>query len=448
MVHSKIVLRTLLCLVLITGVVAVLPAAAQEADGLVSNERGTVGISSPAADDMISGAVVIMGTAISPEFSYYKVEYSVDGDTWFPIDGEAYKHETAVTNDVLATWDTTVFTDGAYWLRAVVVDDTGNYVASDPIMVMVDNSKVEEEVAVETEEEVAVMEEQAAEEAVAEEAVAEEEVTQEEAASPSGLVSNERGTVGISSPAADDMISGAVVITGTAISPGFSYYKVEYSVDGDTWIPVDGEAYKHETAVTNDVLATWDTTVFTNGAYWLRAVVVDNTGNYVASGPIMVTVDNQNLTEEMLKNAGYQGIYEEPIQLTDGTYEGEPFVEGGASRPTVTFIQPYAVGDLNGDGVDDAAVLLVESSGGSGSFVYMAAVLNQDGKPENVDTVLLGDRVQVQSLTIADDQINVTMLAHGPDDPLCCPTQEVEQTYELQDNKLVQTGGDVISSGE
>ena len=52
MLRSKIVFRTLLCFVLISGVVAVLPAAAQEADWLVSNERGTVGISTPAADNL------------------------------------------------------------------------------------------------------------------------------------------------------------------------------------------------------------------------------------------------------------------------------------------------------------------------------------------------------------------------------------------------------------
>jgi hypothetical protein len=49
----------------------VLPAAAQEADWLVSNERSTAGISLPAADDVISGAGEITGTAISPGFSYY-----------------------------------------------------------------------------------------------------------------------------------------------------------------------------------------------------------------------------------------------------------------------------------------------------------------------------------------------------------------------------------------
>jgi lipocalin len=289
MMRRKVSLKTLLCVVLVASMAAVsLPAAAQEADWLVSSERGTVGISSPAADDTVSGAVEITGTATSPDFSYYKVEYSVDGDTWFPVDGDAYMHETAVTEDVLVTWDTTVFKDGTYWLRAVVVDNTGNYVASDPLSVTVAAPEVEEEVVAEAEEEVAAEEEMVAEEAVAEEEVAAEE----EAAAPSWLVSSERGTVGISSPAADDMVSGAAVITGTATSPDFYYYKVEYSVDGDTWFPVDGDAYMHETAVTEDTLVTWDTTVFKDGTYWLRAVVVDNTGNYVASGAIMVTVSN------------------------------------------------------------------------------------------------------------------------------------------------------------
>ncbi len=144
------------------------------------------------------------------------------------------------------------------------------------------------------------------------------------------------------------------------------------------------------------------------------------------------------LDEEALKNAEYAGIYEEPVQLTDGKYEGEPFVAGGASRPTVLFIEPYALGDLNGDKAEDAAVLLVENSGGSGSFVYLAAVLNQDGQPENAATTLLGDRAQVKSLSIADGQITVTLVTHGPNDPMCCPTQEETRVYRLESGQLVQ----------
>jgi hypothetical protein len=150
------------------------------------------------------------------------------------------------------------------------------------------------------------------------------------------------------------------------------------------------------------------------------------------------------LTEEMLKNAEYQGIYEHSVQLVDGAYEGEPFVEGGASRPTVTFVGPTAFGDLDGDGVDDAAALLVESSGGSGSFVYLAVLRNREGKPANVATQLLGDRAQIQALAIAESRLRVKMVTHGPDDPMCCPTQEVEQIFELREGSLVQTAGEEL----
>jgi hypothetical protein len=140
-----------------------------------------------------------------------------------------------------------------------------------------------------------------------------------------------------------------------------------------------------------------------------------------------------------LKNATYGGVYpDQETTLTDGLYEGEPFVEGGASRPTVTFIEPYAFGDLNGDGLDDAAVLLVENSGGSGSFVYLAAVVNEDGQPANVATELLGDRAQVQSLDISDGTLTVEMVTHGPNDPMCCPSLKVLDTYELQGEAWVQ----------
>ncbi|MBC7121539.1 MAG: hypothetical protein H5T33_08270, partial [Candidatus Methanosuratus sp.] len=254
MVRKKILVVSLVCLLLITGVFAALPAAAQEADWLVSSERGTVGISSPKAGDKVSGSVEIAGTAISPNFSYYKVEFSIDSERWSPVDGDAYKHETQVNEGALATWDTTLYPDGTYWLRAVVVDNTGNYVVSVPFEVTVANAG-------------AVIE------------------AEEEEAALSWLVSSERGTVGISSPKAGDKVSGSVEIAGTAISPNFSYYKVEFSIDSERWSPVDGDAYKHETQVNEGALATWDTTLYPDGTYWLRAVVVDNTGNYVVSVP-------------------------------------------------------------------------------------------------------------------------------------------------------------------
>jgi heat shock protein HslJ/LysM repeat protein len=148
-----------------------------------------------------------------------------------------------------------------------------------------------------------------------------------------------------------------------------------------------------------------------------------------------------------LTNATYQGIYEQPVTLTNGTYEGEPFVEGGASRPTVTFIpDPVAYGDVPGDDQNDAAVLLAENSGGSGTFVYLAVVVNQDGQPVNVATILLGDRAQVQSMKIENKQIAVNLIQHGPDDPMCCPSQQVIKTFALQGDQLVEVSSEEVSA--
>ncbi len=139
-----------------------------------------------------------------------------------------------------------------------------------------------------------------------------------------------------------------------------------------------------------------------------------------------------------LKNGVYEGIYAEPVQLADGKFEGEPFVEGGASRPTVTFVN-HAFGDLNGDGATDAAVALVENSGGSGVFWYLAAMINQDGKPVNVATHFLGDRWQVQSMVITDGEIVLDAVTHGPEDPMCCPSVEKSLTFVFQDGQWVET---------
>ncbi len=155
--------------------------------------------------------------------------------------------------------------------------------------------------------------------------------------------------------------------------------------------------------------------------------------------PTMDAGSTANLTVNMLKNAQYSGIYSATVQLTDGQYEGKPFVEGGASRPSVKFVDNfYALGDLNGDNIDDAAVFLAENSGGSGVFTYVAAVLNKNGEPVNVGTASLGDRINLISVEIENGIIAVDMVTQGPDDPLCCATLEVVKLFELKDVELVE----------
>jgi hypothetical protein len=147
------------------------------------------------------------------------------------------------------------------------------------------------------------------------------------------------------------------------------------------------------------------------------------------------------LTVEALKNATYDSEWaaEGVAQLRDGEYRQKyPGAEDAASELVIAFYDDmYAFGDLNSDGVEDAAVVLATSGGGSGTFVTLEAVVNDQGTPRNVASVLLGDRAQVNSVTIESREVNVDVLTHAPDDPMCCPTLKVSQRYVLQGASLV-----------
>lgn len=154
------------------------------------------------------------------------------------------------------------------------------------------------------------------------------------------------------------------------------------------------------------------------------------------------------LTDEQIKNALYQGIYDAPVQLTDGQYQGEGVDADSASLPSVTYLN-HEFGDLNGDGVADAVVLLVENSGGSGSFVYLAAVINEAGEASNVSTVLVGDGVQVESITVEGATIHLQAKTFAADDPQCCPSLEQTLSYTFEAAQLVsqQPASDTSDEG-
>ncbi|RMF51219.1 MAG: hypothetical protein D6749_08480 [Chloroflexota bacterium] len=84
------------------------PSAAQE--------EGLAIITSPAPAQTLIGVVNVQGTAASPNFQRYRLEYAVQGSLepeWFSIVEIAQQ----VTNGTLALWDTTALPDGVYQLR-------------------------------------------------------------------------------------------------------------------------------------------------------------------------------------------------------------------------------------------------------------------------------------------------------------------------------------------
>jgi hypothetical protein len=145
-------------------------------------------------------------------------------------------------------------------------------------------------------------------------------------------------------------------------------------------------------------------------------------------------------TDTELKNVEYQSewIDSGTVKLTNGEYRVQA-APGSASEIIIFLTDHAACGKLEEQ--DAMAVVLVSSGGGSGSFYDLAVLTETDGRPENVAIHSLGDRVMVNSLVIKNDEIVLDMVTHGPDDPMCCPTQPVVKIYKLKGNEIIEING-------
>lgn len=123
-----------------------------------------------------------------------------------------------------------------------------------------------------------------------------------------------------------------------------------------------------------------------------------------------------------------------PVTLTRGEYRA-PAAPGSAGQVTLRLTDQRAFATLADR--QAGAVVLATSMGGSGSFSELALLSRQADGWVNTDTVLLGDRVKVRNVAIENRVVVVTMTTHGPKDPQCCPTQEVQKRFTIQDNRLV-----------
>ena len=125
------------------------------------------------------------------------------------------------------------------------------------------------------------------------------------------------------------------------------------------------------------------------------------------------------------------------IQLINGEYR-EPSTPGSVAQTVVKLTQAKAFGRL--DGREVSVVILVTDLGGSGTFYDLALLVKSPQGWVNEAIVFLGDRINIHSLVIADNAVEVDMTAHEPEDALCCPTRRVIQRFVLHKNQLIKAG--------
>lgn len=143
--------------------------------------------------------------------------------------------------------------------------------------------------------------------------------------------------------------------------------------------------------------------------------------------------------------AGYENatytIDGKPVTLVDGSAESD-IAPGSASKLVTRYFGNAAMGDLNGDGAADAAFILTQTGGGSGTFYYVAAALKTADGYQGTNAILLGDRIAPQTTEIDHGGITVNYADRKPTDPMTTPPSVgVSRSFSVENGTLTETTG-------
>ncbi len=161
-----------------------------------------------------------------------------------------------------------------------------------------------------------------------------------------------------------------------------------------------------------------------------------------ATPTIAPTPTVARLTWEQLKGATYilpknwGGPPDGLLPMQDGAFT-YAYIPGAASVERYLLYRGVAFGDLNADQVEDAVVILIHSSAGTGTFYHLAVVLNEHGEPRPLEPVFLGDRIIIEQVAVTRSEVELVFGTYREEEPFgSTPTLQMAQRYRLHDQTL------------
>lgn len=134
------------------------------------------------------------------------------------------------------------------------------------------------------------------------------------------------------------------------------------------------------------------------------------------------------------------------VPLYDG-YSAIPAAPGSNAAITTRALDPVAA-DLDNDGNDDAALWLAQSRGGSGTFYYAAAAMQEDGSCRQTAAMFLGDRIAPRDLSVQNGIMAYEYLKTADNEPMSAePSVKTVKYLTLRNGELleVNTKDDLIT---
>ena len=149
------------------------------------------------------------------------------------------------------------------------------------------------------------------------------------------------------------------------------------------------------------------------------------------------SIDFKNFTYD----AYCAGEDSETVTVKDGEYSYEKQEDGWVDRVYFKIFN-ISYGDLTGDGRDEAVVLSVCNTGGTGNFSEGYIFTLKGGKPVQVAHIPGGDRAYggLREARVENGLLVVESNDVGELGGACCPEFVVTSRYRLSGDKLVKVG--------
>lgn len=105
------------------------------------------------------------------------------------------------------------------------------------------------------------------------------------------------------------------------------------------------------------------------------------------------------------------------FDMSDGVAVIPPS-QDSATANTLRLIGVPVMGDSDGDGNPDAALLVQHDPGGSGTFYYAVVAINDGGSYRASNALLLGDRIEPRAVKFTDGRFVYTYAERKPGDAM------------------------------
>lgn len=155
-------------------------------------------------------------------------------------------------------------------------------------------------------------------------------------------------------------------------------------------------------------------------------------GRYLREG----RCNQKDLITHGMDPLNHSYLIEKEKVILDGSHARKK-IPGTTAIIITEVIHKPIFADLNGDNTKEAALILMQHTGGSGTFFYLAVARDSD---DLVESYFIGDRVRVEAMKIFKNQITVEYLDRAKYDPMArTPMKRTIKKFKLEGNQLVET---------